>query len=64
MVKKLGRQSLKEDESESYFITMSDIFSVSFILIIIVFFILQQVQKPSVENEKYRDYAELHKVAY
>ena len=42
---------------------MSDIFSgILFIfLIIIVFFILQQVQKPSVENEKYRDYAELHK---
>ena len=63
MARKLGRQSLKEDESESYFVTMSDIFSgILFIfLIIIVFFILQQVQKPSVENEKYRDYAELHK---
>lgn len=63
MAKKLSYKVSNEEENESYFVSMSDIFAgVLFIfLIIIVFFVLQQAQKPSEENEKYRDYAEIHK---
>ena len=52
MAKKLSYKVSNEEENESYFVSMSDIFDFVYFKKIIMFFCITTNQKPSEENEK------------